>query len=202
VNVDILIGTGNPAKFQRYKMILGQFAQLNVLSLADVQVVPPIVEDGESAAANARKKARTYADATGLPTLSIDEAFTIPGLPPSEQPGTNVRRYLGREAADEALLAAFVEKARRLSAHERSALWTYAICLALPGGHEFCEEVRLDKMLTDTPSLPILPGYPLSSVLIDRGTGKTLRDLTPAEERQHLAPVYEKVAEIVRRAGL
>jgi hypothetical protein len=60
----------------------------------------------------------------------------------------------------------------------------------------------LRKRLTDQPSLPIVPGYPLSSLLIDPATGKAVRDLTPAEEQQHLQQVYREVAAIVRRAGL
>ena len=57
-------------------------------------------------------------------------------------------------------------------------------------------------MFVDRPSLPILPGYPLSSVLFDLAVGKVLRDFTPEEERQRLEPVYEKVARVVRAAGL
>lgn len=65
-----------------------------MLSLKDVQVNMTVIEDGLTAEANARKKAVTYSDATGLPTLSIDEALTIRGLPDDEQPGLNVKALL------------------------------------------------------------------------------------------------------------
>jgi len=195
----LLIGTKNPAKFSRYQKILQQFPDLHLLSLADLQQVPAVTEDGATAEANARKKAVTYATATGIPTLSIDESLTIPALPPHEQPGVNVRRYLGAEATDEELLAIFLEKVKRLPLDQRTAVWIYAICLARPEGRVDCEQVELLKGLTDRPSLPIIPGYPLSSILVDRYSGKILRDLTPEEEYQHLLPVYERVAAIFVR---
>jgi inosine/xanthosine triphosphate pyrophosphatase family protein len=200
--VDILIGTGNPAKFKRYQTILGQFPHLRVLALTDVRVGTSVVEDGATAEINARKKATLYAGLTGLPTLSVDEALTIPALPATEQPGTNVRRYLGAEATDEALLAAFLEKTRRLPLDERIAIWTYAICLAFPDGRELGAQVELHTLWTARPSLPIVAGYPLSSLLVDPNTGKAIRDLTPEEERRYLQPVYLQVAEIIRVAGL
>jgi XTP/dITP diphosphohydrolase len=175
---------------------------MEILSLKDIQVTVPVVEDGMTAEANACKKARAYAGATGLPTLSIDEALYIGGLASYEQPGTNVRRYLGVEATDEALLEAFLAKIRSIAPAERTATWIFAFCLALPEGEAFSDQVELYEMFIDRPSLPILPGYPLSSVLFDVTIGKVLRDFTPEEERQRLEPVYEKVGKVVRAAGL
>jgi inosine/xanthosine triphosphate pyrophosphatase family protein len=200
--VDLLIGTRNQAKFERYKTVLSQFPHLNVLAPADIRMELSVVEDGESAAANARKKAQAYASASGLPTLGIDEALNIPGLPPAEQPGTAVRRYLGHAATDEALLEIFLSKIKRLVPHAREAIWLYAICLALPGGRTFFDEVEVPVAFTDRPHLPIVPGYPLRSLLVDPCSGKPLRDLTPEEERDRLQSLYRKVAGVVRAAGL
>ncbi len=200
--MDLLIGTRNQAKFRRYKTILSQFPHLNVLAPDDIQVILSVVEDGESAAANARKKAQAYAGASGLPTLGIDEALSIPGLPLAEQPGMAVRRYLGQEATDEALLEVFLSKIKRLAPHAREAIWLYAVCLALPEGRTFTDEVEVEVVFTDRPRLPIVPGYPLRSLLVDPRSGRPLHDLTPEEERDRLQPLYRKVAGIVRAAGL
>ena len=202
MTVNLLIGTRNQAKFKRYKTILSQFPQLNVLAPADIQMALSVVEDGESAAANARKKAQAYAGASGLPSLGIDEALSIAGLPPAEQPGTAVRRYLGQEATDEALLEIFLSKIKGLAPHAREAIWLYAICLALPEGQTFFDEAEVEVVFTDRPHLPIVPGYPLRSLLVDPRSGKPLQDLTPEEERDRLQPLYQKVAGIVRAAGL
>jgi inosine/xanthosine triphosphate pyrophosphatase family protein len=101
----ILIGTKNSAKFNRYKTILSQMPDLEVLSLRDIYItLPIIIEDGMTAEENASKKARAYAKSTRLPTLSVDEALYMGGLSPEQQPGTNVRRYMGKELTDDELL--------------------------------------------------------------------------------------------------
>src|SRR5262245_41797059 len=135
--INILIGTTNPAKFDRYRTILSQCSGIEVVAPNHNHAALPIVEDGPTAEANARKKARAYAAATGMPALSVDEALHVDAFPPEEQPGTNVRRYLGVRATDEELLAAFLAKIAPIPPDRRTVTWIYAICLALPDGREF-----------------------------------------------------------------
>ncbi len=196
----ILVGTRNPAKFDRYRTILQHISGVEVCSLNDVQLDLIVEEDGISAEDNARKKARAYADAAHIPTLSVDEALYFAALPESEQPGVYVRRYGGKEATDEEMLALYVEKIQQIAPQKRQAVWIYAICLALPHAEEFCAQVRIEAVFTDIPRLPLLPGYPLSSILVDPSLGKSLRDLTSEEEKQRLQPVYVQVESVVKAA--
>ncbi len=198
----VLVGTGNPAKFDRYAAMLRGLPGVEVVA---PPVVPGalavvVVEDGATAGENARKKARAYAGATGLPALSVDEALFIPALPAGEQPGTRVRRYLGREASDEELLRAFLDTIRTFPPDERDAVWHCAICLALPDGRDFGAEATVATRFTDRPALPSLPGYPLRSLQVDVASGKSLRALTPEEEARRLSPVYERVRGVVQAA--
>ena len=198
----LVIGTTNPAKFQRYKTILGEFLTLELVALNDFGNIPEVVEDGLTAAENARKKANVYAAALNLPVISIDESLLIPALSENEQPGVNVRRYLGFPATDAQLLDGFLAKVRQLPEEKLFTVWTYAIHLSFPDGREFCDQIELTKKLILEPSLPLLPGYPLSSIQVDLKSGKPLRDLSADEERAHLEDVYAKVGKIVRVAGL
>lgn len=198
----LLIGTQNPAKFARYKAILHEIPGLNVVSPADIGLTLSIVEDGASAADNARIKARAYAQATGLPTLGIDEALYMDALPPDEQPGTYVRRFLGYAASDEELLHAFLEKVRRLTLEERAVTWVYAVCLAMPDGRELQDQAEIPAVFIDQPVMPLLPGYPLSSILFNTEIGKAHREMSPAEERQRLMPLCEKIQAPLRSEGL
>lgn len=191
-----LIGTANPAKFQRYQTILTQLGIADVVSPRDLGQLLPIVEDGQTAGENARRKAVAYSQATGLPTLGIDEALYIPALPAGEQPGPNVRRYVGRTATDEELVAAMLAKIGPLPAGQRQAVWIYALCLAWPPGRDISAEVTIEELFTDQPFLPIRPGYPLSSLLYVPVFGKTLAQMTPAEESEHLAPLYAQLANL------
>jgi XTP/dITP diphosphohydrolase len=196
--MQILIGTGNPAKFERYKKILSNFQHLTLLSLKDIDLKLPIIEDGLTAEANARKKAREYAKVSQMPVLSVDEALYINALPPEEQPGTNVRRMIGKTATDEELLSAFLAKTNHIPPEKRTVTWIYAICLALPNGQEYFEQVELNEMFTTEPSLPMIKGYPLSSILFDPILGKTQSNFTSEEYENYLQPVLEKVNNIVK----
>jgi inosine/xanthosine triphosphate pyrophosphatase family protein len=200
--MQLVIGTTNTAKFERYRTILAWFGDWEIVPLNAFTSLPAIAEDGLTAAENARQKATAYATALNLPVFSIDESLIIPALPKEQQPGVNVRRYLGRTATDEQLLAAYQEIARQLPENQRFTVWTYAFNLAFPDGQDFSAQVELTKKLLTQPSLPILSGYPLSSIQADLQTGKALRDLSANEVRTHLAEVYRAVSELLQQAGL
>jgi inosine/xanthosine triphosphate pyrophosphatase family protein len=198
----LVIGTTNPAKLRRYQTILSEYPTLEVLTLGDFANPPEVAETGLTAAENARQKARAYAAWLRLPVLGVDESLLIPALPENDQPGVNVRRYLGFAASDEQLLEGFLAKVRQIPADQRFLVWTYAIHLAFPAGRDFFGEVELTKQLVLQPSGPYPAGYPLSALQVDLKSGKALNDLSTAEEREHLAVVYVKVGEILRQAGL
>lgn len=199
---ELLLGTHNEAKYRRYQTILAQIAGVSVLSLRHLAIPTAIPEDGETAEENARKKAQGYALLTGLPTLSIDEALFIEGFSPEEQPGVNVRRYIGKAATDEELVTVFQNKLTSMASKPACATWTYALCLAFPSGELFLKQVSISTLFTNRLRLPLLPGYPLSSLQIDPASGKSLRDCTSEEEDRRLQPVYKAVKEIVSQALL
>ena len=198
--MQILVGTRNPAKFERYRTILQRIPEIEVCSFSDIQLSFTVEEDGLTAEENARKKARIYADAAHIPTLSIDEALSIDGLPADEQPGVYVRRYGGKAATDEEMLALYLAKVREIPPEKRGATWIYAICLAFPAGKTFIEHVEVPTVFTDVPCLPLLPGYPLSSLQRDPATGKYLREYAPEEEHTRLSTLYEAVEKLVWNA--
>lgn len=201
----LLIATGNPSKFNRYREILAQFPRLKVLSPRDLGLSVPVDESGAAAAENARFKAEAYLAASGLPALGIDEALNIPALLPEEQPGVMVRRFGAKSGGaldDEELLQAFIAVARRLAPSQRAVRWTFAVCLALPDGRRLAEEAGWDGVLTDHPRLPYPPGYPLSAILVDAGTGKPVSLMTDAERRQRDLPLAAAVRRLVLAAGM
>lgn len=196
----ILIGTTNVSKLRRYKTILDQCANIEVISLQELDRIEPVVEDGYTAEENARKKAEYYTKATRLPVLGVDEALFIDGLPPEEQPGIHVRRYMGKSATDEELLEIYLKKIRTFSPSGRCARWIFAICLAFPSSHVYTTQVEIPTILTDQPSLPLLPGYPLSSLMIDPIHGKPVKDLSQQEQNCRLKPLHEAVFFLVQTA--
>ncbi|TMC23461.1 MAG: hypothetical protein E6J34_02665 [Chloroflexi bacterium] len=58
--------------------------------------------------------------------------------------------------------------------------------------------MQIQVQFADTPRLPLIPGYPLSSLLIDPTLGKWLRDCTPEEEQQRLHRLYDAVHSLLQ----
>jgi len=119
----LVFATRNRGKIVELRELLAELP-LEVLSLDDVHV-PEVVEDGDTFAANAIKKAREVSAATGLPALADDSGLEVDAL--GGAPGVYSARYAGDDATDDAnndkLLAALagVPEARR-TARFRSVL--------------------------------------------------------------------------------
>jgi len=199
----VLIGTTNPAKFARYRRLLRDALgtrAAHIVSPSDIACHLHIVEDGQTAEDNARKKARGYAEASGLATLAVDEALSIAGLRDEDQPGLHVRRYGGREKTDEELVRLLLERTQHVAHSERAAIWAWAICLVVPRSGEYVEEVTVHDGLAAEVRTPIPSGYPLSAIMVDQVTGKRVCELTEQEAAVRLSPVREAIDRLVRAA--
>lgn len=113
----LVFATRNRGKVVELRALLSDL-DIDVLSLSDVpEPVPEVVEDGETFAANATKKALVVSRATGLPALADDSGLEVDAL--GGAPGVRSARYAGEGASDAennaALLAALagVPSARR-----------------------------------------------------------------------------------------
>ncbi len=107
-------------------------ARLDIRSLDDFPAVPEVVEDADSFAGNARKKASEVARAVSAWVLADDSGLAVDAL--GGQPGVLSARYAGEPSDDQAnnrkLLAAIagVPDDRRLAAFH------CALALASPSG--------------------------------------------------------------------
>lgn len=109
----IIVATRNQGKVREFAHAL-EFLGKPVKSMYDYPEVPEIVEDGETFADNARKKAKTAGDLLGQPVLADDSGLCVDAL--DGEPGVYSARYAGEGAADEennAKLLAELEKRRQ-----------------------------------------------------------------------------------------
>lgn len=95
----LLLATGNLKKLRELREILAQFP-LQVIIPAEAGYLPDVVEDGETFAANAIKKAQAGVAATGLWTLADDSGIEARAL--NGRPGVFSARYAGESCDDEA----------------------------------------------------------------------------------------------------
>jgi len=85
----ILVASTNPGKIAELRAMLGD--DVEWVSLADFKGVEEIIEDGQSFAENARKKATGYAKTTGLWTIADDSGLVVDVL--DGAPGVKSARF-------------------------------------------------------------------------------------------------------------
>jgi len=129
--VRLVVATGNAGKLREIRRLL-EGRPIEVLSLADFSDLPEIVEDGDTFAENAEKKARTIAQATGLPTLADDSGLTVEAL--GGAPGVRSARYAGADADDAANNRKLLREMQGLGLEQRRAAFVCAMVLCEPTG--------------------------------------------------------------------
>lgn len=95
----IVVATRNAGKAAEFRAMLAPLG-IEVLSLLDLPdgAVPDVVEDGDTFAANAEKKARAAAVALGRPALADDSGLCVDAL--GGEPGVYSARYAGEPSSD------------------------------------------------------------------------------------------------------
>ena len=114
------------------KTLLGN--QVHWLSLADAPPTVEVVEDGQTFAENARKKALGYARQTGMWTLSDDSGLVIDAL--DGAPGVHSARFAGvsgdRRQVDQANMDKVLRQLSGFPRHRRRARFECCLCIATP----------------------------------------------------------------------
>ncbi len=160
----IVIATHNSAKKNRYKKLLAKFVK-NVLDLDDLNIFDKAIENGNSAEENAEIKAKFYAEKSGLPVISEDEALYVDFLPEDKQPGVNVRRINGKEEVNDEQLFTYWEKMiSKVPKEKRTGKWHFACCFTTPDSK--AKIITFDRfvMFFYPPSKIRIPGWPMSSL--------------------------------------
>ena len=138
MNDTILVATTNPGKLEELIALLGSIGQdIQWRSLEDFPGIAEVVEDGNTFAENARKKATGYAKATGLWTIADDSGLVIDAL--DGDPGVYSARYAAdecitpdRKTLDIANYQKVLEKLKDVPDTKRSAQFMCHLCLASP----------------------------------------------------------------------
>jgi len=142
----ILLATSNPGKIAEIKTIL-QTLDVKVLSLDDIPGKPPeVIEDADTFAANAEKKALAVAKWAGMPALADDSGLVVPAL--DGDPGVHSSRYAGEDGNSEANMALLLERMKEVPEPERLAYFVCVLVLAAPDGRTWQTGGRVDGLIT------------------------------------------------------
>lgn len=133
----LVLGTTNAGKERELFELLSPFGFV-VQSLKALPPAPEVVEDGDTFAANARKKASEYARHFGAWALADDSGLEVAAL--SGRPGVHSARYAGEHATDQSNNAKLLAELGDLPLAKRGARYYCHVAVADPHG-----EVRAES---------------------------------------------------------
>jgi XTP/dITP diphosphohydrolase len=137
--ITLILGTRNRKKGRELAELIRpawepspRFSRLSIQTLDDFPDVPEVVEDAETFAGNARKKASETARSLGLWVLADDSGLAVDAL--GGAPGVRSARYAGEHGDDEANNRKVLDELADLPDDRRGAAFICTLALADPEG--------------------------------------------------------------------
>jgi XTP/dITP diphosphohydrolase len=127
--LDIVIATHNRHKFRELKALFA-LRGIRWRSLAEFPLAPHVKETGRTFDANATKKARAIARATGLLALADDSGIEVQAL--AWEPGVRSARFAGGQGDDKSNNEKLLKLLGGLHACKRMARYRCSLALASP----------------------------------------------------------------------
>jgi len=180
---NILVATTNPGKIAEMRAMLG--GDVCWLSLADVEEIAEIAENGATFAENARKKALGYAKAAGLWTIADDSGLVVDAL--DGAPGVISARFSGekleggeRSLIDHRNIAKVLELLQGVPENKRTARFVCRLCLASPESVLIETEGTLEGLITTVEIGE--NGFGYDPIFFVPGLNKTVAQLTSSQK--------------------
>lgn len=179
----ILFATTNPAKIKRYAEGLKN-KNIELLTIKDLNINLHVEETGKNALENAFIKAKAYYDATGIPTIGMDNSLFIEELPEEKQPGTHVRRVNGKELSDDEMIVYYTDLVKEYG-EKLTAKWVYGMVLYNGKEKKEYSWSKSEFYFVSSPCEKRNPGYPLDSISIVPKYNKYLVELTENDKKEN-----------------
>lgn len=127
--IELLVATTNAGKFAEVQAFLSKLP-LRIVSLRDLHKPPTVIEDGATFEKNALKKARTFADFSGMLALADDSGLEVDAL--NGAPGIYSARYCGEEGNDDRNNGKLLSELENVSEEKRTARFVCGLALCAP----------------------------------------------------------------------
>ena len=127
----LILATKNRHKAEEISYILGE--GFTVVTQTDAGIDVDVIEDGDTFAANAIKKAVTVMSLTGLPVIADDSGLAVDAL--NGLPGVKTARYAGDSATDDQNIDKLLRVMSDVPGFRRGAKFVCVVALAIPGSH-------------------------------------------------------------------
>jgi XTP/dITP diphosphohydrolase len=192
---EILLATRNSDKIRELTALLGDLG-IRIRTLADFPTAPEVEEDGETCEANALKKSREIAAATGVPSVADDTGLEVDAL--GGRPGVFAARYAGEGATYEDNCRKLIKELDGVPQARRTARFVTVAALAMPGGETRVATGTLAGVIAE--ACAGSQGFGYDAVFFVPELGRTLAELTAEEKNRisHRAKAFRAMADILR----
>ena len=136
----LIVGSRNQKKLQEISQLLEPHG-IEVIGIADFADIPEVIEDGDTFAANAAKKASETAQAINEWVLAEDSGLSVDAL--GGAPGVYSARFSGEGATDERNNQKLLEELAETAPERRGAHYTCHVAISSPSG-----EIRMTEEAT------------------------------------------------------
>ncbi|MBV9227848.1 MAG: XTP/dITP diphosphatase [Chloroflexi bacterium] len=175
----LLLATTNRHKLEEFHAI---FADLpfNLLSLHDIRLGMDVEETGTTFRENAELKARAYARASGLLSLTDDSGLEIDAL--GGAPGVYSARFAGEGTPYEERFRIILEQLQGLPMEQRTARFRCVITVAEPSGYLRSVEGIIEGVIAEAPRGK--NGFGYDPIFLVPELGKTTAELPPEHKNR------------------
>ncbi|HEX9135398.1 MAG TPA: XTP/dITP diphosphatase [Nitrospirota bacterium] len=178
---ELVLATRNRHKGEELAALLGDLG-IRIRTLDEFPGAPDVVEDGNTCEANAVKKAREIAAATGLPAVADDTGLEVDAL--DGRPGVYAARYAGEQATYEDNYRKLLRELSGVPRGRRTARFITVAAIALPWNGVQIATGRLEGLIAEEPAGS--RGFGYDPVFFLPELGKTLAELS-AEEKNRIS---------------
>ncbi|MDA0807722.1 MAG: XTP/dITP diphosphatase [Planctomycetota bacterium] len=133
----LVVGSRNRKKLQEIAQLLEPHG-IQVVGIADFADIPEVVEDGDTFAANAAKKASETATAINEWVLAEDSGLSVDAL--GGAPGVYSARFSGEDATDERNNQKLLQELAGVAPEKRGGYYTCHVAISSPAG-----EIRMTE---------------------------------------------------------
>lgn len=148
----IIFATHNQGKVKEVKAILGDLG-VEVLSAEEAGIFNDVVEDGQTFADNALKKARFVSGKSKQWALGDDSGICIEAL--GGKPGVYSARWAGDGASDDEIINYAVTQIKNIPKDKNNAYFETAVALVAPDGREWIFSGHVDgRVLSEAKGAP------------------------------------------------
>jgi len=194
----ILIATMNVGKLREYERLLAEVPGLELATMESLAESVDVVEDCDTFAGNAKKKATEIAAVARMPCLADDSGLEVDAL--GGRPGVRSARYAGQGATDATNNAKLLDELSDVANESRTARFHCAIVVVDSDGHELAfAQGACEGRISREPKGA--HGFGYDPLFIPEGFTETMAELGPATKNEisHRAKAAEKLVPLLRQ---